>query len=201
MESLDKQTFQDFEWIVVSEQEVDVPYIPAPPKKALSNLNASLNEGLRHCNGDYVVFYQDFIPLPEDCFEKLVEAANSKTFVTTVTKNPEGQPDDPRYLGLDTVRPCQPAEWEANVAIAPMEAIKQLGGFDEEYDKGWSWDNVNLAERAAMLGFKFLADESNRPVLIDHPKETDMELNAERHYATMEAIRRGDRPIKLDYLV
>lgn len=175
--------------------------IPAPPKIRLSNLNASLNEGLRKIDTDYVIFYQDFINLPPDCFEKLLALADERTFVTTCTPNYDGS-DDGRYTGLAGPRPCRPEEWEANVAIAPMGIIKELGGFDEEYDNGWSWDNVNLAQRAAMLGCRFILDESNRPQLLPHEqkdKET-LPLNMERHNRTISLIRNGQKPIKLKYL-
>lgn len=170
---------------------------PKPTRK--SNLNASLNAGLKRITTDYVIFYQDFIELQPDCFEKLLALATPDTFVTTATINPDGK-HDARYLGLDCPHPCRPEEWEANVAIAPMAVIRELGGFDEEYDNGWSWDNVNLAERAEMLGCKFILDETNCPRLLPHDKSEIKELNGEFHAQRMCEIRAGDRPLKLDYL-
>ena len=177
--------------------------INAPKQTRASNLNASLNAGLNKIRTDYVIFYQDFIELEPDCFEKLLALADENTFVTTCTKNPSGKHEDPRYLGVDCPRPCMPDEWEANVAIAPMKAIRELGGFDEEYDDGWSWDNVNLAERAAMLGYKFILDESNRPQLLQHPPahSGELEPNGERHARIMQEIREGKRPIKCHYVL
>lgn len=199
-------------WYVVYEPAVGtsimqwispVEWVEAPKKKRVSNLNASLNEGLRCIiednKSDYVIFYQDFIELPPDCFEKLLALADEKTFVTTCTPNYDGS-DDGRYTGVDKPRSCKPAEWEANVAIAPMGIIRELGGFDEEYDEGWSWDNVNLAERAAMLGCNFIIDESNRPKLYPHEKVRGMFPNGDFHAQTMEKIRNGEKPLRLDYL-
>jgi len=173
----------------------------APPKIRASNLNASLNEGLRHVYTDYVIFYQDFIELQPDCFEKLLDLVDERTFVTTCTPNYDGS-DDGRYTGVDKPRRCRPEEWEANVAIAPMKIIRELGGFDEEYDNGWSWDNVNIAQRAAMLGARFIIDESNRPTLLDHEQTSKLEvpLNMQRHNKTIADIRSGKKPLKLDYL-
>ncbi len=198
---LEEQTFKDFHWVVVSENELEVPYIPAPPKTKVSNLNASLNEGLRKCKGSYVVFYQDFIELEPDTIERLMELVNLGTFVTTLTKNAEGEKEDLRYLGVDCPRPCTPEEWEANVAVAPMKAIKELGGFDEDYDNGWSWDNVNLAQRAEILGYRFILDESNRPQLLYHPKERSMEPNGEFHAQVMRDIKEGKKPLKCSFLL
>lgn len=210
--SLSKQTLRPDEWIVVSETwpfKVKSPrwlkttVLQAPPKKRLSNLSASDNHGLRACGGRLVIFYQDFIKLPPDCFEKLVREADDYTFVTTLTKNEDGKPEDMRYLGVDGPRPCNPNEWETNVGLAPMRAIKELGGFDEEYDNGWAWDNCNLAERADVLGYRFILDESNRPQLLPHArieKDLGLEPNGDRHAKTMEAIHRGTKPVRLSYL-
>lgn len=216
--ALARQSYQNFRWVVVTEDRYShsclqfsgdparqTQHVYAPEKHRESNLNASLNYGLKQClDADYVIFYQDFIDLPEDCFEKLVqEAEETGRFVTTATINPDGSMDG-RYTGVDEVRPCEPAEWEANVAIAPMKAIIELGGFDEEYDDGWSWDNVNLAERAAMLGYRFCIDESNKPQLLYHVKEPElnqnMRMNGDFHTKVMEEVRTGKRPLRLDYL-
>lgn len=207
-DQLRKQTALADEWVVVHEHPTELDddfteplllFAPSPLRS--SNLNASLNEGLRHIDTDYVIFYQDFIDLPDDCFEKLLNLADENTFVTTCTPNYDGS-DDGRYLGVDLARPCRPEEWEANVAIAPMKIIRELGGFDEEYDNGWSWDNVNLAERAAMLGCGFVLDESNRPQLLPHEQTSKLVLepNGEFHTKRMQEIREGKRPLKVNYL-
>lgn len=199
IDQVNAQTIQPNKWIVIQEGH------NAPPRRegTVSNLNASLNKGLRKVTAEYVIFYQDFIELPPDCFEKLLALASPDTFVTTCAPNADGT-DDTRYLGMDGPRPCEPAEWETNVAIAPMGVMRELGGFDEEYDKGWSWDNVNIAERADMLGCKFIIDESNRPKLLFHVKEPDLNpdipLNLERHEQTMADIRTGKRTLRNPYL-
>lgn len=175
--------------------------VPAPLKTKLSTLNASLNEGLRHIDTDYVIFYQDFIELQEDCFEKLLELVDEKTFVTTCTPNYDGS-DDGRYTGANQPRSCKPEEWESNVAIAPMRLIREVGGFWEELDWGWSWDNVDLAKRAAMLGAKFVIDESNRPKLYPHEMSShkSLPLNAERCNKHIADIRAGKLPLNVNCL-
>ncbi len=212
VKSLKNQTYKDFEWIIVYEPNVEVQstdeiknykWVPAPPKKAHSNLSASNNEGLRNCTGDYVLFYQDFIELEPDTLEKLVANIDDETLITTATINPDGNKDQ-RYTGIDTLREIKPAEWEENVGMAPMKVLKELGGYDEGYDEGWAWNNVNVAERAELLGCTFLIDESINPRLEFHIKEPDadktLELNYLRHEMTMREIAIGKKPLKLDYL-
>lgn len=212
LKSYNSQTFKP-RWIIVAEPGIRprssniakvADIIKSPPKIRHSNLNASLNEGLRHIYTDYVIFWQDFIDLPKDSIAQLVRSAKETGgFVTTATINPDGQ-HDARYLGVDTIRPCMPEEWEANVAIAPMKALEELGGFDETYDDGWSWDNVSVAERAAMLGYEFFIDERIKPQLLYHPKEPDLDstlrINGEYHAKRMQEIRDRIVPIQLPYL-
>lgn len=194
-ESVATQTVQPDKWVIIQEG------VNSPEKIRPSNLNRSLNAGLKQIKSDYVIFYQDFIELDPDCFEKLLDLVNENTFVTTCTPNYDGS-DDIRYTGIDAPRRCRPFEWEANVSIAPMAVIRALGGFDEEYDMGWSWDNVNLAERAAMLACRFILDESNRPKLLPHEQTSKLEFkaNGEHHTRNMRLIRQGDKPLRLEYL-
>lgn len=206
-------------WLVVSEPGAkpdwsqhyhvreSAEWIAAPPARRVSNLNASLNRGLFTAadNINYIIFWQDFIELQPSTFERLItHARNTGGFVTTATINPDGT-NDHRYTGMNGLRELDdPAEWEANVAIAPMQALRELGGFDEEYDDGWSWDNRNVAERAAMLGYKFYIDESLRPELAFHVKVPDedptLQMNAGFHAVRMGQTRDGLYPIRLPYL-
>lgn len=205
--SMQRQTAKPSKWVVVLEYEpkwhlfniprgFETEVLRAPEQTRLSNLNASLNEGLRHIDTDYVIFYQDYIDLPEDCFEKLLSLVDERTFVTTCTPNYDGS-DDGRYTGTDMARSCRPEEWEANVSIAPMSVLRELGGFDERMDWGWSWDNVLLAQKAAMIGAKFVLDESNRPSLTPHEMSAHETLpkNGERCEQIMAAIKSGKEPL------
>lgn len=202
LDSLARQTFRDFEYVVVSEDPLEIPSIPAPPKTRRSNLSASNNVGIKNCSGRYIVFYQDFIELPPDCLEKLVSLADRNTFVTTLTLNPPGKEDDPRARVGEPVKSCRPEEWEENVAIAPAAILRYLGGYDEEYDQGWAWNNNNIACRAAMVGCKFLIDPTNNPQLIPHEDEAKNigVLNGDFHNQRMADIEQGKFPVRLDYL-
>lgn len=205
LKSLKRQTVWPFTWIVISENWEKTHATPwtfhAPESTTPSNLNKSINAGLKLIDTDYVIFYQDFIELSEDCFEKLLSLADGRTFVTTCTPNYDGS-DDSRYMGSDCPRTCSPEEWETNVALAPMKMLRELGGFPEHYDEGWSWDNVNVAQRAAMIGARFIIDESNRPKLLPHEltSKLTMELNLDRHNKEMDAIRSGQKSLYYDYL-
>lgn len=225
---INQETQYNFKWVIVTEEPneklqalVDLcgrsksrpVLVQAPPPKPgyPSNLNASLNTGVRTILGmkqyiSTIMFYQDFIGLETDTIEKLMKARTKSKelqnchadFITTATH--EDGKFDARYTGVDKLRPIEPKEWEANVAIAPLAIVKKLGGFDEDYDQRWSWDNVNLAERAHLLGAKFYIHEGVKPNLHYHPKIRDIEPNGEFHEQRMREVRHKQRPIELGYL-
>lgn len=210
VDSVVRQPIQPEKWIIVTEEAVDyeiqdhydwITFIKSPLKIRLSNLNRSLNAGLKLIKSDYVIFYQDFIELKEDSFEKLLVLVDDKTWATTCTPNYDGS-DDGRYTGTDLPRPCRPEEWEANVSIAPMAMVRRLGGFDERLDNGWSWDNALLARKAAMLGAKFICDESNRPKLYPHEMNSHNTLpkNGQLCERIIRDIREGKEPISCNML-
>lgn len=205
IQSIWKQTLQPDRWIVITENELEeIPgaeVYKAPPKTQASNLNKSTNAGLKLIDTEYVIFYQDFIELPPDCFEKLIALATPTTFVTTCTPKYDGS-DDGRYHGLDVPRTCWPEEWEANVGLAPMQMLRDIGGFWNELDKGWSWDNVDVAGRAAMIGADFIIDETNRPKLLNHEQTSKltMTLNGDVCMKHLDDIRGGKMPIDVGCL-
>jgi hypothetical protein len=102
-------------------------------------------------------------------------------------------------MGFDLPRPCLAEEWEENVGLAPLDILRELGGYDEEYDNGWAWNNCNVAERAEMLGCNFILDESNNPQLLEHDI-IQIEPNGEFHAKRIREIREGTRPLKVNYL-
>lgn len=214
IQSLKSQTNQNYNWVVVTTEQATfellsgyATVVHAPPMLHATNLNASHNVGLRHCTSKYVMFYQDFIELQPDTIERFLSWVDDEGvdgFISSTPYNVDGGLDH-RNTGSDYLRECDPKEWEINLALGPLKALKEVGGFEEELDTGWSWDNVNVAERAALLGYKFHIDEGIKPTLLYHKKEPDANpniiLNDKRHEEIMAAIRSGERPIKCDYLL
>lgn len=166
---LESQTYQDFEWLV----EVGLP-------SRGHDLNAAYNKMLRRAQGTYVVSLQDWIYIEDDGIERFVQALDSteKTFFTApvgfdVDGNGFDNPDWDWRKHKDGEIAYN--EWEIDWAAAPLEALKEIGGFDEELDKYWSSDNVNVAYRAKLAGYTFanLRDNPAYGILhdsfIEHP--------------------------------
>ena len=76
-------------------------------------------------------------------------------FEKPYTRKPENifWADPRKNTNYGTFYMCNPPDWELNYASIPNFIIKELGGMDEQYDfEGFAWDNVNIAQRADMLG-------------------------------------------------
>lgn len=161
--SLASQTNQDFEWLV----EAGMPWRG-------HDLNAAMNRMLKRATGDIILIIQDHIKVPEDTIEKIQELhrMSEKTCFTypvlkcdkfTDTKlrgdwRPEKNDFIPHY------------QWETDFASAPRQAFLDVGGYDEEFDKGWSWDNVNIAHRMKMAGYGFRCYPFLPALAWDHDK-------------------------------
>lgn len=201
--NLERQTFRDFELVIIDGQMRDMTILTAylnglgpnlrqftePPRRdgALTNVWAAYNKGLHKCQGEYVVFLQDYIWIPAHGIARFVAAQKEHpgfyTGVGNVGEGPEKVDDgeltiwgryyydpperirwmDPRIGGWDgRVLGIEPDAWENNWACAPRWALVDLGGFDEEFDYGWGWAEKDLAYRARMLGHRCYMDTGNR---------------------------------------
>lgn len=113
---------------------------------------------------------------------------------------------DPRITGSG-LHPAQPIEWEGNYASVTKRICEELGGFDEDFDYGWGYDNTNFAERAQALGYEIWLDESNEHVGFSHEllfKERDLKDKAPNNMNMWEQkcedIQQRKIGIKLNYL-
>lgn len=135
----------------------------------------------------------------------------------TVFKEPfTGKPEvvtwnDPRMrTDQGTFYECWPNDIEFNFCMVPYKCFEDLGGFDEEYDMvGHAWDNVNIAQRADMLGYKFYIDQTIECRGLDHDHfwPNPVKIQQDRypigqfHAKRMEDIRSSRFPLTLDYLL
>jgi hypothetical protein len=74
---------------------------------------------------------------------------------------------DPRIQGRG-FHLCNPIEWEGNYGSVPRDVVQAIGGFDEDFDAGWGYDNVNFAERALAAGYPCWLDEENECYAFSH---------------------------------
>lgn len=192
-ESLAKQTFQDFEWLVE---------MGRPPK---CDLAQALNRMLKRAKGKWIVMLQDYIKIEPDGLERFLKVADEKKVITGVG----GKTTDWKNIKWDwrevgEFRQIPYLNWEGDWAIAPLKAFQDVGGYDEEYDKHWSFDNVEIAFRMEKLGYTFWVLPDNKSVHFDHDKFEKHpfreRFNPDFHNQNIRDIDMGKKPVKLNYL-
>lgn len=192
--SLKAQTFKDFEWLVERHDPKEPP-----------DFNAAMNRMLRKAKGELVVFLQDYIKIPEDGLQRFWDAYN-KTLNTFFTA-PVGKTKDDVAIDWDwrkyrAEEPCEFMEWEIDWACAPRIALFKIGGFDEELDKHWGFDNVNIGQRAVDGGYIIKNLPSNPAVAFDHNAVMEHPYqklrNPDFHNERLQDISRNF--IKINYL-
>ena len=192
-ECLSKQTIQDFEWLT----EIGIP-----PK---NDLSAALNRMLKRAKGKWVVMLQDYIKISDDGLEQFLKVADEKKLIcgsggkTTDWENVKWD-----WRATQGFREVDYLQWEGDWAIAPLQAFKDVGGYDEEYDKYWSFDNVELAFRLSKMGYTFWILPTNKSIHFDHDKFTKHPFrerwNPDFHNNNIRNIEMGNKKIKLSYL-
>lgn len=159
---------------------------------------------LRRAQGELVVFLQDFISIPTTGLERFWEAYQREPAVFFTA--PVGKTVDNIAVSWDWRRHHEGVdnlnfmEWEIDWASAPLSALKDIGGFDEELDKFWGFDNVNIGLRAAEKGYIIKNIPGNPAVAWDHNAYTKHPYqplrNPEFHNQRLQDIQRGEVVVK-----
>jgi len=161
-ETLKLQTFTDFEHVTKLSE--------VGPK---SDLCASLNDCIRRSQGELIVILQDYTRVRPDALERCWERYQEDpevgwTFALEKTDDWETikksdwriERPDGSYVAWN--------EWETDFACIPKKAILEVGGWDEDFDAGFSWDNVEIGYRLFKCGWGFRVDNRNRALAWDH---------------------------------
>lgn len=192
---LQNQTFQDFEWLV----EVGMP-------KRGCDLSSAYNRMLRRATGDIIVIYQDFIEIPRSALGAIIKLNHDKTAYTYPVGKVENPSDKPVKWDWrhNKTGKIEPQEWEIDFASAPRSLFFDVGGFDEDFDRGWSWENVNIAQRADKAGYSFECSGMVSAIALDHdlkikhPFRNVLNNNTDLIAIKNDAIKQGFW--KLDYI-
>jgi len=188
-ESLSRQTFKDFEWLVEKHDPQQPP-----------DFNAAMNRLIKKAQGELIVSLQDFITIQDDGLDQFWDAylRYPNSFFTAPVRI-AGKYDWRRYR--DNYDQCNFMEWEIDWGAAPKEALTNIGGFDEELDKYWGFDNVNVGLRAVQYNYDIrclpnnVADAVDHNAHIHHPYQKLR--NPDFHNERLDDIRHG---LVLNYL-
>lgn len=188
-ECLERQTFQNFEWLVEIGRRNQGFTLPS-----------DMNKMLKRAKGDRIVSLQDCIKINDDALERIDNLSNELwTF-------PVGQVDDfitqePEWDWRKTYTDGELPDahyWETDFGCAPRQAFFDVGGYDEDFNNGWSWDNVEIARRMYRAGYKGYCDPTIIGVALRHDKftahpfRTKRELNDKRADASKYRCDRGE---------
>ena len=200
---LDRQTFKDFEWLLVyGGKEFDdftdaghrrpyfiesgnKPYysIQEPPKKEgdFYNLNKAWNQGLKVAKGELFVSIVDGLWFPPDTLERLWQhyEADPMKCIGLIghqyDRIEDNKPEhmvwqDPRIRTDTHFYQIPPYDLELCIASLPLKGVREVGGFDEEFDKFPAWSEKELCCRMEKLGYTFWIDQSCEYRAIYHPR-------------------------------
>lgn len=199
-ESLKKQTFKEWEWIICAPQKYEteiqntigtiVPFIfigNSPLKDGqFWDLNYSYNQIFRKAQGELLVSYQDWIWVPPDGLEKFwvaYEETGKEAVISGVgdqyeSVNKWGKPQvkiwsDPRKrLDQGSFYECYSNDAEWNWCAIPLENIRRVGGMDEGLDfLGYGGDQLQIGERMDALSIKFYLDQENESYTVRHSRD------------------------------
>ena len=222
-ECLGRQNFKDWEWVIVTPDFLSVDRLYGhndnvrvaqdPPKAEgdVYSLNKAMNAGIKESQGELLIRIDDSIWFPPDALSKFWfhYKNNPMSCVSGVGDqydqlDDNGKPShqvwiDPRKRSdLGGFYEVKPEDWETNYASFPKVLIEEIGGWDEEMDKYYAWDNVAVAYRLDKIGAKFFLDQNNESFSYQHGRNQDWN---EKSWGVHDFWQwYAQRPVKLDYL-
>lgn len=197
---LNRQTFTDYEWLVVSPFEyAEATWIPEPKKKDgdFYNLNKAWNAAFKQAKGELIVSIVDGLWFNPRLLEQLwSHYVADKTKCVGLIGNQydeviNGRPEhimwnDPRRKG-EAFYQVDPIMFELCIASIPKAGIYEVGGMDPEYDQCAAVSEKELCKRMEKAGYTFWLDETIEYRAIYHPriKGTD---EWDKHYHKAEIL-------------
>ena len=169
---------------------------------------------LKQATGELFVSIVDGLWFPPDTLERLWQHYERDPMSCVsfaghhYDKIENGKPErlvwfDPKVKDTGTLEQISPVDFELCIASLPTKGVKEVRGFDEEFDKFPAWSEKELACRMEKLGYKFYIDQSIQFRAIHHPKspEWDKKFPESNAYfqKCYEEIQEGKR-LKLNYL-
>lgn len=225
--ALGRQTFRDFEWIVVSsntevlnlrgqrasvkgESRTKIIKDPEKQERDVWTLNKAYNAAIKEAEGELIVSWQDWTFAKPDALEKYWYHYQSepKTIVSGVGGKYEDDTwavqtwKDPRERDdQGSFYQCYFNDIEGNFCSVPRAAFYSVGGFDESLDAYYGMDFFSVLDRLNLIGgWDFKLDQSNKSYSFEHgrPKGWE-EKNAIHIYKDKIRPSYIDNPI-LSYL-
>lgn len=207
--NIGEQTYNNIEWVVVDDfpdnrehimkkycnkyHIINWKYVRGKRSdKYHYGLSSANNLGWKNSTGELLVWLQDFMIMPPQGIECLVDIyrkhkdcliaptdINCAPNIKPNTANEDwfdGKLDVIGEVVFDNIRNKKlgmrftdnPADWEVNYGAVPRTIIDKLGGWYEFFNDGLGFDNTEFAYRTLLLGFRIIIDDTNISVGINH---------------------------------
>jgi hypothetical protein len=186
-DALDSQTFTDFEWLIGSPFDPQIPeaiWVQDNFEGGFWTLNRIMTKMCKQAKGEIIVFLQDNIWVNPDALERFITSWENKGGAITGVGDQYshigeyGKPfnkvwNDPRKTDkFGSFYEVNPDDWEINFACIGKNELEKVGYFVDEADfLGYGGDNVLLAEKLDKIGVKFFIDQTNESFSIKHGRE------------------------------
>lgn len=185
--SLQKQEFRDFEWLIGSKFDPKIPeaqWVVDDFRGGYWTLNRIYNKMIKEARGDIIVSWQDNIFASLDALSKFdITVSAVKSPVTGVGDqysllNQWGKPEikvwiDPRHTTqYGSFYQINHDDIEWNFCACPKKLLYVIGGADEKLDfLGRGGDMFQVTDRLNDLNVPFWIDQSNESFTLKHGRE------------------------------
>lgn len=188
-EALSNQSFTDYEWLICSKFDPEIPearWIPDTFDGGFWTLNRAYNLLFKSATAPLIVSWQDNIWIPPDGLQKFADAyerLGDDVVISGVGDQYEsigkyGQPEikiwsDPRKTDKNgSFYECYPNDAEWNWCAIPRSAIYKIGGMDEKLDfLGYGGDQLQAVQRMDEVNVRFFLDQSNESFTLRHGRD------------------------------
>lgn len=228
---LKKQDFTDFEWLIGTRPEMvdDIKaaigdddrfkVLPEPPKKdgdyynlakcwnmlfkeVQGELVLSIVDGIWFSNDTLTNFWKHFEDNPKACVGGIghqYEGVEMGKPQILVWKDPRARLDQGSFYEI------YPIDLELCMTSLPTQAIKNVGGVDEDYDRVAALSEKDMCLRMEKLGYKFYLDQSLEYRALKHPRlnndwENKYQEGCVMFQEKIHNLNEGIRSPRLDFL-
>lgn len=213
---LDRQTLKDFEHLIVGPIPEANIQEPAKREEDYFNLNKAWNEAYRQAKGNLIISIVDGLWFDPYTLERLWEhyEADKRSCVSCIGHQYDqienGKPEhlvwrDPRArTDIGSYYEVPHTEMELCIASFPRQAVIDVGGVDEEFDKYAALSEKEMMARMYKAGYKTYIDQTIEYRAIQHPRlseewESRYQAGWPYYEKCLQEIDQGTR-LKLEYL-